>query len=152
MNLGILDIEKVGQVDKTKIWEVSPCFKVVIQKKSRSSLKSLKSGEVKTRSESSRERNDLKQNLKIKKFRFLQELNSESPFHSTQRFNFTARSRISSAKLINPMITRSFLSSKLNFTKIKIKHDEKKALLRTRHGLTSKKMMVIGKTYLNKDY
>ena len=150
MNLGIFEIEKAG-VDKAKIWEASPCFKVVIQKKSRKSLKALKSGETKQRCESSRERDELKQNLKIKKFRFLQELSSESSLHSTKRFNFTARSRISSAKLINPMITRSFISSRLNSTKIKIKHDETKALLRTRHAFTSKKMMVIGKNYLSKD-
>jgi hypothetical protein len=85
-----------------------------------------------------------RKNLKIQKFRFLQL--EGSPIHSSERLNFS--SRTSSSKKLSPFLTNSFLSTRLNFSKIKIV--KRKNFLRQNHVFPNKKMMVIGRNLLSR--
>lgn len=137
---------KVGE-DK----EQSPSFRVSIQKKSRERFAKFET--FLKRSEKTHKKDlkiKLKNSLKITKFGFFDAKAVGSPIHIKETSLSNDRSRCSSSHRFMQTSSNSFVNFKASTIRIQSKQTTMKQLSKDSKSILNKKMIVIGKKFLEK--
>lgn len=136
-----------GSEDK----EISPTFKVCIQRKSE--IKFLKTGFLFKKVDRNEKKIELrssclKRNLGVTKFGFFDDESKISPIHRNDASLYSDKSRCASARKFSPLCTNSFVNFKASGIRIQMKQNIMKEKSRKNKGIVNRNMIVIGKKYL----